>query len=198
MAVTLTPYNERERSAEEIVKGLREKTDALVGPNEVGYFIDTGGPPVGSPITLRVVGNHDKIRRTLADSVVAFLSTIEGVTDINRDDKLGKEQVEIKTDYVRLSQMGLTVADIAQNVRLAYDGEVVTRVRYGDEDVGFRVILEETARKKPDYLGELKIPNRQGRLIPLRDVARFEVGPGPSSFYHYEGERGGKNNGRSR
>ena len=35
--------------------------------------------------------------------------------------------------------MGLTVADVAQNVRIAYDGEVVTSVRYGDEDVDFRV-----------------------------------------------------------
>ncbi|MBN4081454.1 efflux RND transporter permease subunit, partial [Caldithrix abyssi] len=188
MLVTLTPHDERERGTEEIVKGLRQQTDALVGPDVVGYYIDAG-PPVGSPITLRVVGNHDKMRRALADSVEAFLSTIEDVTDINRDDKLGKEQVEIKTDYLRLSRLGLTVADIAQNVRLAYDGEVVTRVRYGDEDVGFRVILEESARKKPDYLGQLKIPNQQGRLIPLREVAKFEIGPGPSSFYHYEGKR---------
>ncbi len=188
-AVTLTPYNERERSAEKIVEGLRQQTDALLGPDRVRYFIETGGPPVGSAITLRVVGSHDKMRRVLADSVEAFLSTIEGVTDINRDDKMGKEQVQIKTDYLRLSRLGLTVADIAQTVRLAYDGEVVTRVRYGDEDVGFRVILEKNARKKPDYLGELKIPNQQGRLIPLREVAKFKVGPGPSSFYHYAGKR---------
>ena len=118
------------------------------------------------------------------------MSTLQGVRDTNRDDKQGKEQVKIKIDYSRLAQLGLSVADIAQNVRLAYDGEVITRVRYEDEDAGFRVILEASARQQPDYLGELKIPNREGRLIPLRDVAQFEVGPGPSSFYHYEGDRG--------
>ena len=187
--VTLTPYSERDRSAENIVTDLREQTDKLLGPGTVKYFVDAGGPPVGSPINIRLVGSNDLMRKSLADSVVAYLSTLQGVRDINRDDKLGKEQVEIKTDYLRLSQLGLTVADIAQNVRLAYDGEVVTRVRYGNENVGFRVILEESARQKPDYLGELKIPNREGRLIPLREVAEFQVGPGPSSFYHYEGER---------
>ena len=189
LAVTLTPYNDRERSAEEIASDLRERTDTMFGPQMVRYFIDSGGPPVGSPITLRVVGSNNNLRLALADSVVAFLSRLEGVEDINRDDKLGKQQISIKADYVRLSQLGLTVADIAQNVRLAYDGEVITKVRYGDEDVGFRVLMEQSAREQPDYLGKLLIPNRQGRLIPLSEVASFEAGPGPSSFYHYEGDR---------
>ena len=117
------------------------------------------------------------------------MTTIDGVSDIDRDDKLGKEQVEIKINYPRLSELGLTVADVAQSVRLAYDGQVVTRVRYGDEDVGFRVLLEKSKRKRPGYLGELKVPNRQGRLIPLKNVARFKIGPGPSRYFHYDNER---------
>jgi multidrug efflux pump subunit AcrB len=136
-----------------------------------------------------VVGNDDEIRTELTDSVVAYLATLPGISDIDRDDKLGKEQVEIKIDYPKLAQVGLTVADVAQNVRIAYDGQVVTRVRYGDEDVGFRVILEESARKKPNYLGNLKVPNRQGRLIPLREVGTFKIGPGPSRYFHYDNER---------
>ncbi|MCH7573763.1 MAG: efflux RND transporter permease subunit [Candidatus Marinimicrobia bacterium] len=188
-AVTLTPYNVRGRSANEIVDELRTRTDELFGSEVVRYFVDAGGPPVGSAITLRVVGNDDARRKALADAVVDFLGTMEGVTEINRDDKLGKEQVSIIPDHVRLSQLGLTVADIARNVRLAYDGEVITKVRYGDEDVGFRIIMEESARQQPGYLGDLQIPNRQGRLIPLKDVASFEIGPGPSAFYHYQGDR---------
>ncbi len=189
MSVTLTPYNNRQRSASQIVDALRARTDALFGPQVVRYFVDAGGPPIGSPITLRIVGNDDVQRRALTDSVVAFLASMEGITEINRDDKLGKEQVSIIPDHVRLSQLGLTVADIARNVRIAYDGEVITKVRYGDEDVGFRILMEASTRHRPDYLGNLKIPNRQGRLISLKEVADFEIGPGPSSFYHYAGDR---------
>ncbi len=189
VSVTLTPYSERDRTADEIVESLREKTDAMGGFDAIRYIVDAGGPPVGRPIAIRVVGNDDEIRKELADSVMAHLATIPGISDIDRDDKLGKEQVEIKIDYPKLAQVGLTVADVAQNVRIAYDGQVVTRVRYGDEDVGFRVILEESARKKPNYLGNLKVPNRQGRLIPLREVGSFKIGPGPSRYFHYDNER---------
>jgi len=188
MSVTLTPFSQRNRTADEIVESLRVQTNELDGIDVIGFIMDAG-PPVGRPIELRVVGSDDNLRQALADSVVAFLNATEGVSDITRDDKLGKDQVEIKINYPRLSQLGLTVADVAQAVRLAYDGYVVSRVRYGDEEVDFRVLLEEEIRKRPEDLGELKIPNKQGRLIQLKEVAEFITGPGPSSFFHYDAER---------
>jgi multidrug efflux pump subunit AcrB len=189
LSVNLTPFAQRSRTADEIVEDLRGKSSQLKGYDKIIYHIESGGPPVGKPITLRVVGSDDYLRTQLADSVVAFLSTIEGVKDVERDDKLGKQQVEIKIDYEKLARLGLTVADVAQNARIAYDGEVVTSVRYGDEDVDFRVMLEESVRQREDYLRRLLIPNQQGRLIPLSEAARFEIGPGPSTYRHYNGER---------
>ncbi|MCK4234065.1 efflux RND transporter permease subunit [candidate division WOR-3 bacterium] len=189
ISISLTPYTSRERTADEIVEDLRQQTDKFDGFESITYMIETGGPPVGRPISIQIVGSNDDYRRKVADTLVAFLKNVDGVKDIQRDDKLGKDQVEIKINYDKLARMGLTVADIAQNVRIAYDGEVVTSVRYGDEDVDFRVLFEERARKRLDYIRELPIPNRQGRLIPLKEVARLEIGPGPADFRHYKGER---------
>ena len=129
------------------------------------------------------------MRTALADSVFNYLSGINGVTDPDRDDKEGKEQIEISIRHDRLSRLGLSVADIARTVRTAYDGQVVTSVRYGEEEVDFRVMLQKYARRKLEYLQELSIPNRTGRLIPLKEVAGFEQGASPSIFHHYDGER---------
>jgi multidrug efflux pump subunit AcrB len=189
ISVNLTPYSERSRNADQIVEELRSKTNGFSGYDEIVYYIDAGGPPVGRAVTLRVVGADDVLRTALADSVFEFLHSAEGVKDVERDDKLGKEQVEIKINYDKLSRLGLTVADIAQNVRIAYDGQVVTSVRYGDEDVDFRVLLQEKARAGTKYLNDLPIPNRQGRLIPLKEAAWLQTGPGPSNYYHYDGDR---------
>jgi multidrug efflux pump subunit AcrB len=187
--VHLTPFSERSRIADDIVEDLRQKTDKLPGYAKIVYVVEAGGPPVGRAITLRVVGSDDSLRTQLADSVESFLGNLEGVKDIDRNDKLGKEQIEIKVNYDKLSRLGLTVADVAQNLRIAYDGEVITSVRYGDEDVDFRVLLQEKARAQPEYLGELLIPNRQGRLIPLKGTAKLQTGPGPSNYYHFDRER---------
>ena len=189
MAVTLTPYNLRTRTADKIVEELRAKAKDLEGFKEILFSIETGGPPVGKPINIRIAGSDDELRTKLADSVETFIAALDGVKDIVRDDKGGKDQVVIDIDYDKLSRLGLTVADIAQNVRIAYDGEVVTSVRYGEDDVDFRVIMDEKARRNINYLHNLRIPNQRGRLIPLKDVARLKSGPGKSDFRHYDGER---------
>jgi multidrug efflux pump subunit AcrB len=144
---------------------------------------------VGKPVSIRVAGNDNEARRRLSAEIKEFLGTIEGVKDIDSNDKLGKEQIEIKIDYPRLSRVGLTVADVATNVRIAYDGQVVTSMRDGNEDIDFRVQLREEARRDMGYLRNLTVPNAQNRLIRLGEVADLETGPGPSAYYHYRGER---------
>lgn len=189
MKVRLTPFSKRSRNADQIIEDIRRQTDQVKGVNEIIYHVESGGPPVGKPVNIRIVGSDDAMRDRLTDSLQTFLASMPGVKDISRDDKAGKDQVEIQIDYARLSRLGLTVADVAQNVRIAYDGEVVTSVRYGDEEVDFRIMMKKSARERLDYLRELAIPNRQGRLIPLKEVAQLAIGPGPSDYRHYDGER---------
>ena len=187
--VNLTPYASRTRTADQIVESLREKTKEMKEFERVRFMIDSGGPPVGSPILIRVVGADDALRKKLADDVFSFVEGIQGAKDIERDDKQGKEQIEIKLNYKKLARVGISVADVAQNVRIAYDGEVVTSVRYGDEDVDFRVIFSEKVRQSPDYLKKLMLPNKNGYLTPLGQLARFETVPGPSNIHHFKGDR---------
>ncbi|HCS88642.1 MAG: efflux RND transporter permease subunit [Thiohalocapsa sp. PB-PSB1] len=189
LGVYLTPFATRERNADQIVEWLRERMARVEGVDRLRFVIDDGGPPVGRPITIRVVGSNDEQRDSLASLILERLERIDGVKDLDRDDKAGKDQIVIDLDYVRLANAGLSVADVARNVRLAFDGEVVTSVRYGDEDVEFRVILEPRARHAQDDLQELLVTNQEGRFIRLGDVARFRIASGPSNFYHYDFER---------
>lgn len=187
--VALTPFTNRGRTADEIVEGLRATTAELEGFDSIKYQIDTGGPPVGRPITLRVVGSDDGQRTALANEVYDYVRSLVGTKDINRNDKLGKAQVEIKPDYELLARIGISVASVARNVRIAYDGEVVGTVRYGDEDVDFRVIFDDAVRQDPENLKNLLLPNGRGNLTPLDLVANFVDAPGPANIVHFDGDR---------
>ena len=185
----LTPFASRDRNADEIVEELRARAEQIEEIERVSFVIDGGGPPVGRPITIRVVGSDDDKRNQLADLVTERLQAIEGVKDIDRNDKVGKQQISIDIDYIRLADSALTVNDVARNVRLAFDGEVVTSVRYGDEDVDFRVLFEKSARSSLDTLADLVVPNTRGEFIRLEEVAEFALEAGPSNVYHYNNER---------
>jgi multidrug efflux pump subunit AcrB len=187
--VSLSPWSARSRSADEIVEDLRTRTQTTDIGGTVIFSIDSGGPPAGKPVTVRVMGGNDAERRSLADEVAAWLADREGVKDVDRDDKPGKEEVRIKIDYAKLARLGLTVADVARTVRIAYDGEVATSVRYGDEDVDFRVMLDESVRRRVDALTALAIPNRQGRLVRLGEVAHLTTATGPADVHHFDRDR---------
>ena len=45
------------------VEALRAETDRLQGFGKFTFIIDSGGPPVGRPVTLRVVGSDDAKRQ---------------------------------------------------------------------------------------------------------------------------------------
>ena len=189
VGVFLTPFATRDRSADEIVEDLRQRGSTIDEIKRMVFVIDSGGPPVGRPVTIRVVGSDDAMRSELTGTIVKRLHEIDGVKDIDRDDKQGKQQINVDIDFIRLADSGLTVANIARNVRLAFDGEVVTSVRYGDEDVDFRVLFEETARNSLDSLADLVIPNNRGDFIRLEEVAEFNIDAGPSNVYHFDNER---------
>lgn len=189
LVVGLTPYTERVRTADDIVEALRRDSDGLEGFERINFMVLRQGPPVGKPITLRVTGADDGRRAEVVDRVVEYLGSVDGVKDIDRDDKKGKEEIRVNINYRRLAQLGLTVADVASNVRYAYDGQVVTSLRDGEEDIDFRIRLMEKARKDTGYLRNLVVPNNRGRLIKLKEFASLETAAGLNTIKHFDNIR---------
>ncbi|MBN1154364.1 efflux RND transporter permease subunit [candidate division KSB1 bacterium] len=189
ISLNLTPFTERKRSTDEIVEQLRTVIDKLKNQGDINFSIVGTAPPVGKPVSLRIVGNDDFVREILADSVVSFLEQIKGVKDITRDDKIGKEQVEIELNYERLARLGLTVEDVTENVRIGFEGQIATTVRFDDEDVDFRVLLEQNARSNYNKLFDMLIPNKEGRLIRLREFGTLVRKTGIANRKHFDGER---------
>ena len=186
--VNLTPHNERDRTIVEITESLKKETDKLEGFEKIEYTIDSG-PPIGKAVNVHIVSNYNNERKELTEKILSFLKNIEGVKDLQRSDKAGKEQISVIIDYDKLAKLGLTVSDITGNLRVAYDGEIVTSIRIGDEDVNLRVISNRQSRQSFDKLLSMPIPNNTGRLIRLSQVAKLEIGPGLTDVRHYKGER---------
>lgn len=187
--VSLTPFNQRQRDADAIIESLRQKTANIPGVDSIRYSVDASGPPVGKPIEIQVVGNHDQRRTQLADAISLALNQLPGVVDVNRSDQSGKPHIEIVPNYSKLARVGLTVSDVSRAARLAYDGQTVTTARYGDEDVDFTVMLDPSVRQTLQGLASVLIPNQSGQLISLRSIASFQSSNGPSNYLHYDGQR---------
>jgi multidrug efflux pump subunit AcrB len=187
--INLEPGSKLTRSVQEISLEIRNKISAI---NDISIFslgTKRKGPNTGEPIEVMIKGSDDILRNKLTEDVISFLNQFEGVTDIARDDKSGKEEIQIKLKNLSLARNGLTAKDVAQTIRTAYEGQVATSTRYGEEEVSFRVILKKQYRKDITYLKQLKIKNKNGKFINLEEVADFDVESGLYAWFHDGGER---------
>ena len=125
------------------------------------------------------------MRMSLANAIVSYLEQIKGVRDIERNDLSEKKQVRAVIDHQSLARLGLNATDIALNLRTAYTGEIVTKVRYEDEEVDFRVSCKSKAIENLDTVRNLLIPNARGDLIKLGTVVEFIMTKGTPEFSYY-------------
>jgi multidrug efflux pump subunit AcrB len=155
----------------------------------VVYLAEYQGPPVGAPVVVHVSSNRDDVRRPTALEVADWLHGIDGVSDIEIDERPGTPQVELVLDYERLALRGLAARDVARTIQIAFHGLIASEHRALDDTTDFRVLLEPSARRSLDALLELPVRGRAGELVVLRDVVTPVDVPAVSRIYHRDGRR---------
>lgn len=128
---------------------------------------------------VRFALNHpdlDRLREA-ASAVKEHLASYANVYDIG--DNLSSAAEEIRISLKPGAEtLGITLADVSQQLRQAYFGEEVQRLPRDGEDVRVMVRLPESARENLDSLSSLRVRTADGREIPVTQVADFEYAPG--------------------
>lgn len=147
------------------------------------------GPPVGRPVTIHVAANDDGARRMTAAHVQRWLDDIDGVVDIEIDERPGVRQVELAPDHEKLAMRGLDAGIVALTLKAAFHGLTVSEHRTLDQTTKFRVMFEPTARVDLEALLDTPMRTRTGELVSLRDVVSPVDVDSVSRIYHREGVR---------
>ena len=191
ITINLTPINDRDISAGQIIKQLRKVINKDKYPHFEKLLLaeKRHGPPMGEPVDVKIIGNDLEKSKLLMIDLAKFLRSIDGVKNVRSDIIDGKKELEVVLRYERLAELGLTAQDVAQTVRIAYDGMIATSIETSDELLDFRVKVDDSFQKDEAYILSLMIPNNRGRLIRLSDVAYLEEGIGKGNVNHYDGNR---------
>ena len=188
IVIYLTSANERDRSAQEIMDKLKAKIKVPPSVEKANYKVYAGGPPTGKPIELNIHSNVDDKRAMLTDQMFNFVKTIPGVGDVERDDDEFLDQIRLVIDYDRLSNLGLTVADVASTIRIAYDGVTVTEIVKNNEDFDIRVRFADRFREDYKDLLDLGIRNQLGKLIQILRFAKLKKVTELRRIHHFNGD----------
>lgn len=186
----LTPYQEqRQRTASQILEELRAQAEKIPGIVHVQFNIDGGGPPVGRPVELNIIGDNEQAQHIILNQVLAYLKSLPGVLDPVSDLKYARDEEVVTLNHAKLAAVGLTAADIAATIRMAYQGDLISSIRFVQEAVDIRLQLQSRDRKRKDTLFSLMVRNHEGKLIPLRQLITLTRRPALQAIRHYSGQR---------
>lgn len=179
ITLKLLPVSERHekwQEATELVKLIRKSVDQLKkhGKIENGLFVDVSaqikGPPIGKPVSLEIRGADYKIIQEITDLYIGELRKIKGVYDIRLDLEKGKAEYRFHVKDGLAARTGISARDIARSVRTAYNGEVASSISKGEDKINIMVRYPESSRKTIHSLNNVKVENRDRRLVPLKKV----------------------------
>lgn len=187
--VFLTPEDNRARTADQIIEGIRKESAEVGGFDKIEFKMIKHGPPAGSPIFVTIKGDDFGVMKKIAAEYVAHLKKIPGLKDIKDNFEPGKEEVRIVIDEARATRAGISVLDIATTVRSLYAGNVSTSIKKAEESIDIRVIFPPEQRTRVESLNSIKVTNRLGNLIPLSEVASFRKDQGISVIYRKDWRR---------
>ena len=162
LTVSLLPLEEREQVTAETAEDLRLELEAIM-PREGDVRVTVqdiagGGMAMEAPISVEIRGDELEVLEELSEEVEEIVAAVEGTREIGSSIDEERPEVQVSLDRRRASDLGVTTEQVASQVRVALDGQVVTQYRAGGDEIDVRVRATEDARRDLRTLEELPIP----------------------------------------
>jgi len=179
VVVKVTSGDARPISAKDLT--LRWKREAPPIPGAETLTFRYAFFSLGDAIDIQFASANVSHLREAAERLKERLAGFAGVFDINDSFSDGKLELEL-TILPAAETLGLTLDDLARQVRQAFYGEEAQRIQRGRDDVRVMVRYPQDARRSLSQLDDLRIRTPEGGEVPFHTVARAELGRGYSTI----------------
>lgn len=179
-------------SAEILLEKIRHDLAGIPGAAfNVGQFIahrmDEVQSGVRAQVGIKIFGSNLSTLYQLGQDVQRVLHGVPGAVDINLEQQIRVPQVTIRIDRNKAARYGMTVGDIAQDIQISLNGEILSSVQEGSRTFDLSVRLQQTARSSVEAIRDLLVdapgldPDGKAK-IPLQEVADVVVQDEPYSI----------------
>ena len=183
----LSPIEDRDRPSPEIIDAIRMAAGDLSEVERVSWREIDGGPG-GASITFEIAGDDaPSVDATVVD-VKNLLASYEGVYDIVDDDEPGQRELRISL-VPSAASLGIDVREVARQVRGAVYGIEAHVFSADREDIDVRVVFDEATRRSVGDIEEMWVTTRDGRSIPLAEIATLEEAEASSTIRRIDRSR---------
>jgi multidrug efflux pump subunit AcrB len=150
-----------------------------LSPGQVRGLILSNTPAQGSEIDVILQGEDEEKLRQAGAEILQALEEKATSAKFRPDADPRQPEIQIRPDWERVANLGLTAQQIGATIQTAIEGSVPTQIQRGNRLVDVRVQLNQEAIQRPSQLEGLPLFTENNKQIRLLDVARIEEGQAP-------------------
>lgn len=194
LRLSLVPLSQRERSSQEIANALRGPLSRFPGGisrvrASGGNFILRIAQGEGDRLAVDIRGYDLAESYNLAVELKRVMESTGGISDATISRSLGRPESRIFIDRDKAGTMGLSVSEIATNIRASIGGTTAGYFREKGEEYDILVRYREQDRLSSEDVLSIPIQTPGGEIIPLRSVIRTERSGGPVAITRKDQQR---------
>ncbi len=183
----LTPTEEREQLlTKDIVARWRQLCGPIPGSVELVFSADIMSG--GDAVSIEFAGNDIDELRLAADELKLELASVPGAFDVSDSFRGGKQELQLEIEP-SAEALGLSLADLAQQVRQGFYGEEAQRFQRGRDEVKVMVRYPSRDRRSLYTLENMRVRTPNGDEVPFSSVARAHLGRGYATIKRAERKR---------
>ncbi|MDE2794194.1 MAG: efflux RND transporter permease subunit [Gemmatimonadota bacterium] len=142
----------------------------------------------GAPVHVELSHPNPDHLAVIGDTLMARLQEFAGVFDIQADQDQGLREIQLDL-LPEARTLGLTLDNLARQVRSAFFGNEALRVQRGREDMRVYVRLPEEERNAIADVESYQVRTPGGGVVPLGRVASVRFGNSPTTIRRKDGQR---------
>lgn len=136
-----------------------------------------GGDLAGAAVNFYLQGSDLNELNYAAILMKSEMEAIPGITSINSSLKEGKPEFNIYPDRDKLTEMGITVQDLAMSMRGAIDGIVLTQMKADLREYDIRVTMADTEISSYESIRNIPVVTQEG-VYPLSYFGEIAIEEG--------------------
>ena len=180
--VALVPKNRRKRSTTEVGEEIKRQLFEIPGVKAYVLPIGMFGSANQSALQIGIYGTDNASISRAAIQVSDVLKSVSGTTDVRLSSETSKPEMRVEIDRAKMSQLGLSIADVGSTLRVALTGDDESKYRDGTTEYDIRIQFDEFNRTRTDDIGSIAFMNARGQQVELKQFATVSQGAGPTKL----------------
>jgi multidrug efflux pump subunit AcrB len=173
--VNLVNSEDREISTAALTRRWRKKVGRIPDAEAITFRSEIHG--AGNPIEIHLSLDDNDQLIAAADDLKMELRRYPGVFDISDSFLPGKKEMQLKLKPAART-LGLTLDDLARQVRHAFYGAEALRMQRGKDEIKVMIRYPESDRKSLGFVEEMRIRTPAGDEVPFSQVAQVKIEQG--------------------